>query len=58
MLMIRRVMLFCAFNNKDQHCFEICVVISQSLKLAISLLPVSHNIWSAQFKGPAGPNII
>ena len=20
--------------------------------------PVSHNIWSAQFKGPAGPNII
>ena len=20
--------------------------------------PVSHNIWSAQFKGPVGPNII
>ena len=24
----------------------------------VFICPVSHNIWSAQFKGSAGPNII
>ena len=38
-----------------------CALFPGSFLLFISVFhygPVSHNIWSAQFKGPAGPNII
>ena len=30
----------------------------ERLEDADEYCPVSHNIWSAQFRGPAGPNII
>ena len=45
-------------NTQGTNSFAGCAIWPEKLRRRTPILPLSHNIWSAQFKGPTGPNVI